>query len=80
MNAEVTQAFAEGQPRLITLAEAADILSVSYQTTARLARSGELKAFKIRGTWRTSTAVCEEYIQERYRIQALECQREKTEA
>ncbi|MBQ9043193.1 MAG: helix-turn-helix domain-containing protein [Eggerthellaceae bacterium] len=80
MNEEVVQAVAEGQPRLITLAEAAEILCVSYQTAARLARDGELKAFKVRRAWRTSTAICEEYIRERFRIQELECQRKKTEA
>lgn len=79
MSAEENRAVADEQPRLISLAEAASILSVSYQTAVRLAKSGELKAFKIRRAWRTSTAVCEEYIQERYRVQALECQREKTE-
>jgi len=79
MKAEEARMVTEGSPRLISLAEAADILSVSYPTAVRLARSGELKAFKIRNSWRTSTVICEEYIRERFRAQELACQREKTE-
>ena len=79
MNVEKLQIVAEEPPRLISLAEAADILSVSYPTAVRLVKSGELKAFKIRRAWRTSTAICEEYIRDRFRAQELACQREKTE-
>ena len=79
MNVEKLQVVAEEPPRLISLAEAADILSISYPTAVRLVKSGELKAFKIRRAWRTSTGICEEFIRDGLRAQELACQREKTE-
>ena len=59
--------------------EASRILSISYNTVLRLAQAGELKAFRIRNSWRTSTTACESYINEQFRIQAAECQPEKKE-
>ena len=40
----------------------------------RLAKSGELKAFRLRNSWRTSTAACEEYVRRRFAEQARICQ------
>ena len=39
--------------RIISLYEAAEILGTSYPTAMRLAKSGGLKAFRIRKTRRT---------------------------
>mgnify|MGYP000989117127 CR=1 FL=1 len=44
--------------RIITLQEAAEILSVSYST-----------AFRIRNSWRTSTVACAQYIDRQMRVQ-----------
>ena len=55
--------------RIITLQEAAEILSVSYSTAFRLAESGELKAFRTRNSWRTSTVACAQYIDRQMRVQ-----------
>lgn len=63
-----------GEGRIISLMDAAKLLGTSYQTVHRLACSGELKAFKIRKTWRTSTVACEEYIRRGFAEQAQTCQ------
>ena len=60
--------------RIISLKEAAQILGASYPTVLRMATEGELKAFRIRHTWRTSTAACEEFIQRKFDEQARACQ------
>lgn len=49
--------------RVITLDEAAEMLCCSYSTALRLVTDGELRAFRVRGAWRTSTAACEEFIE-----------------
>ena len=69
-----TRDTAKSQVRIISLAEAAKIIGTSYPTAVRLAKSGELKAFRIRKTWRTSDAACEEFICQQFRLQALRCQ------
>ena len=49
--------------RIISLKEAADYLGVSYSTVRRLVLSVELRAFRVRNSiWRTSTAVCRQYL------------------
>lgn len=63
-----------GEARIISLMDAAKMLGTSYPTALRLARSGELKAFKIHRIWRTSTSACDEYIKCRFAEQALMCQ------
>ena len=64
----------EQEERIISLAEAARMLNTSYTTAFRLAQSGELKVFRIRNSWKTSTAVCKEFIDRRFKEQALICQ------
>ena len=51
--------------QVITLQTASEILCCSYSTALRLANSGELRAFRVRGSWRTTTAICEAYIEQR---------------
>lgn len=60
--------------RIISLYEAAEILGTSYPTAMRLAKSGELKAFRIRKTWRTSEAACKAFVRNQFEIQAMACQ------
>ena len=71
--------LATGEARIISLAEAAKLLGVSYPTTVRLATEGELKAFRVRKVWRTSTAACEGYVRERFRAQEAACRARNTE-
>jgi excisionase family DNA binding protein len=69
-----TRGTAKNRARIISLAEAAKIIGTSYPTAVRLAESGELKAFRIRSSWRTSDAACDEFICQQFRLQALKCQ------
>ena len=62
-----------GEGRIITLMEAAKLLGTSYPTAHRMACSGELKAFRLRNSWRTSTAACEEYVRRGFAEQARTC-------
>ena len=64
----------EGEGRIISLVEAAEMIGTSYPTAVRLAKSGELKAFRIRRTWRTSTSACEAFVRGQFELQALACQ------
>ena len=50
------------------------MLCTSYPTVHRLVNAGELKAFRIRNSWRTSTAACEEFVRRRFEEQAKICQ------
>ena len=68
-----TRGTAKGRARIISLAEAAEIIGTSYPTAVRLAESGELKAFRIRKSWRTSDAACDEFVRRQFELQALRC-------
>lgn len=59
--------------QILTLAEAGKILNASYSTVLRLVRDGELRGFRIRNSWRTSTAACEEFIDRCIAEQVIEC-------
>lgn len=61
---------AEGA-RVITLDEAAGMLCCSYSTVLRLVTDGELRAFRVRGAWRTSTAACAEFIKRGFAEQEM---------
>ena len=62
------------EPRIISLVEAAKIIGTSYPTAVRLAKSGELKAFRIRSSWRTSNVACDDFIRQQFRLQAIKSQ------
>ncbi|MDD7187761.1 MAG: excisionase family DNA-binding protein [Collinsella sp.] len=62
---------AEGE--IITLSQAGKILNASYATVRRLVVAGELKGFRLRNSWRTSTTACEEYIKRQFDEQAVIC-------
>ena len=66
-----SEGFEDG--RVLTLTEAGKILNASYSTMLRLVTDGELRAFRIRNTWRTSTSACEEYKRRQYAEQAIAC-------
>ena len=68
-----TRDTAKSRARIISLAEAAEIIGTSYPTAVRLAESGELKAFRIRKSWRTSDAACDEFVRRQFELQALRC-------
>ena len=62
-----------GQGRIITLMEAAQLLGTSYPTAHRMACAGELKAFRLRSSWRTSTSACREYVERQMAEQERAC-------
>ena len=70
MNAETAERTQSRQGRIISLMEAASIIGTSYPTAVRLAKSGELKAFRVRNSWRTSDIACEEFISRQFKLQA----------
>lgn len=74
MSKESARKALDEEGGIISLYEAAEILGTSYPTAMRLAKSGELKAFRIRKTWRTSEAACEEFVRSQFDIQAMACQ------
>ena len=47
---------------------------MSYSTAYRMVMDGELEAFRVRNSWRTSEAVCDRYIDRRFAEQALQCE------
>lgn len=59
---------AGGLARFLTLAEAAELLSLSLRQAYALVHSGELPAIKIgsSGHWRVERSVLESYIEARY--------------
>ena len=57
--------------RILTLAEAAEILHTSYSTVYRLVTAGELDAFRLRNSWRTSTAACDDYVSRQFAVNAI---------
>ena len=54
--------------RFLTLADVAEILSISVPQARAMVRSGELPAIQVggRGQWRVETVKLEEYIQQGY--------------
>lgn len=59
---------AEGLGRFLTLADTAEVLSISTTQAYALVRSGELPAIKVgaHGQWRVERAVLESYIDAMY--------------
>lgn len=59
---------AEGLGRFLTLADTAEVLSVSPHEVLDLVRSGELPAIKVgsKGQWRIEKSVLESYIEALY--------------
>lgn len=61
-----------GSGEIMTLFDAAEYLHTSYSTVYRMVQDGELKAFKLRNSWRTSKRACEAYVSERFAANAGE--------
>ena len=59
--------------RVLTLAEAAEILHVSRVTVHRLVTDGELEGFRIRDAWRTSEGAVARYVARQFRLKAIKC-------
>lgn len=59
---------ADGLGRFLTLADAAEVLSISAKQAYALVRSGELPAIKVgaSGQWRVERSVLESYIEAMY--------------
>jgi len=51
--------------RLLTLAEAAELLQVSTRTLQRMIRSRELPALKVGGQWRVRETLLKEWVEQR---------------
>ena len=68
----------EGDGKILTLDEAAEILNTSYSTVYRLVMDGELRAFRIRNSWRTSTGACSEFVTKRFEEQSVICRSGET--
>ena len=56
------QAVRDANRRIIMLHEAAAILHASYSTVLSMATSGELPAFHIHNSWRTSDVAIDAYV------------------
>ena len=69
---------AEGDGKIMTLDEAAEYLKTSYSTVYRLVVDGELRAFRIRNAWRTSTGACREFVNKRFEEQSVICRAGET--
>ena len=57
---------AESLGRFLTLADTAEILSISAAEALKLVRSNELPAIRVGGAWRVERAVLESYIEAKY--------------
>jgi len=64
----IDSAPADSVGRFLTLADTAEILTVSAAEALDLVRTGELPAIRIgaRGTWRVERVVLESYIESKY--------------
>ena len=62
MSEENARRALDEEGRIISLYEAAEILGTSYPTAMGLAKSGELKAFRIRKTWRPGRTIVKAWI------------------
>ena len=66
------------EDKILTLEEAAEYLNTSYSTVYRLVLDGELRAFRLRNSWRTSTGVCREFVRKRFEEQSVICRAGET--
>ena len=68
-----SSAVVDGKERVITLKEAAQILGISYPTVYRMVTTGKLFGFRVNGGWRTSTAICKQYLTRQMSRQLASC-------
>ena len=53
---------------IITLKKAAELLHIAPATVYRLVHSGDLKAFRLFRSWRTSEQACNEFINKQLNV------------
>ncbi|WP_455026469.1 helix-turn-helix domain-containing protein [Olsenella uli] len=70
---EKSGARTSSEGEILTLAQAAEYLNASLSTVLRLVNSGELRAFRIRKAWRTSSGACDEFVRRQFADQAVVC-------
>lgn len=70
---EKSDARTSSEGEILTLAQAAEYLNASLSTVLRLVNSGELRAFRIRKAWRTSSGACDEFVKSQFADQAVIC-------
>lgn len=70
---EKSEARTSSEGEILTLAQAAEYLNASLPTVLRLVNSGELRAFRIRKAWRTSSGACDEFVKRQFADQAVIC-------
>ena len=70
---EKSEARISSEGEILTLAQAAEYLNASLPTVLRLVNSGELRAFRIRKAWRTSSGACDEFVKRQFADQAVIC-------
>ena len=70
---EKSEARTSSEGEILTLAQAAEDLNASLPTVLRLVNSGELRAFRIRKAWRTSSGACDEFVKRQFADQAVIC-------
>jgi excisionase family DNA binding protein len=70
---EKSEARTSSEGEILTLAQAAEYLNASLSTVLRLVNSGELRAFRIRKAWRTSSGACDEFVRRQFAGQAVVC-------
>ena len=70
---EKSEARTSSEGEIFTLAQAAEYLNASLSTVLRLVNSGELRAFRIRKAWRTSSGACDEFVRRQFADQAVVC-------
>ncbi|QUC04021.1 MAG: helix-turn-helix domain-containing protein [Coriobacteriaceae bacterium] len=70
---EKSEARTSSEGEILTLAQAAEYLNASLSTVLRLVNSGELRAFRIRKAWRTSSGACDEFVKRQFADQAVVC-------
>ncbi|THG35690.1 helix-turn-helix domain-containing protein [Glaciibacter flavus] len=66
MNHMTPAAPDDGVARFLTLADTAEILSITVSEADELVRSGELPAIRVGGAWRVERVVLENYIDGQY--------------
>lgn len=70
---EKSEARTSSKGEILTLVQAAEYLNASLSTVLRLVNSGELRAFRVRKAWCTSSGACDEFVKRQFADQAVIC-------
>ena len=55
----------------LNLEQVSTRLNISYSSALRLVRDGSLRAFRVRGSWRTSEAALREFVEKAFAEQSI---------